>query len=57
MKIKEQNMLHLNMKTNNLLKQESFCQATFVLCDKSAAYRDVYSVKNKTTKNNKRSSK
>jgi hypothetical protein len=39
------------MKTNNLtIKQESFCQAYVRIGDKSAAYREVYSVKNKTTK-------
>ena len=39
------------MKSNNLtIKQEAFCQAFVRLGDKSAAYREAYSIKNKTTK-------
>lgn len=39
------------MKSNNLtIKQEAFCQAFVRIGDKSAAYREAYSVKNKTTK-------
>lgn len=38
------------MKDTLTLKQEAFCQAFIRLGDKSAAYREVYSVKNKTLK-------